>query len=139
MLDRLGEDVLVQLTDNDLTGEVNENIVSMAIEYAQGVFDSYARTRYALPVPTTPLVKMLNLKIAVFSLFEGRATLDEGIYKVHQNACNEAIQRLKDISKGNAALDIPAAEETIENPATSDKILTNAARSNFTDDKLSGF
>ncbi len=140
VFDRLGEDTLVQLTDNAGTGEVDENIVNDAIEAAQGEFESYLRNRgYSLPVPSTPLVRQLNLKLAIFTLFENRATLDEGIYKVHQNAYNNAITRLKDIATGKAALDVPASEETIENPATSDKILTNASKSKFTDGKLSGF
>lgn len=137
--DRLGEEMLVQLTDNAGTGEVDANIVNDAIEAAQGEFESYLRTRYSLPVPSTPLVRQLNLKLAIFTLFENRATLDEGIYKVHQNAYNNAITRLKDIAAGKAALDVPAIEETKENPATSDEILTNASRSKFTDAKLSGF
>lgn len=139
LLDKLGEDELVQLTDNAGTGAVDAAVVDEAIQYAQGVFDSYARTRYTLPVPSTPLVRSLNLKIAVFSLFENRATIDEGVYKIRKNAYDDAVKQLIAISQGKAALDVPAAEETLETPATADKILTNASRSKFNDRTLSGF
>jgi hypothetical protein len=34
---------------------------------------------------------------------------------------------------------VPAAEETDEKPANSDRILTNAGKTKFTDDALSSF
>ncbi|MDP2268556.1 MAG: DUF1320 domain-containing protein [Deltaproteobacteria bacterium] len=137
--DELGENTLVQLTDDEGTGELNEARVLKAIEYASGTFDSYARSRYNLPVPTTSLVKSLNLDLAVFHLYKSRSSIAEGIYTVKKNAHDEAMKVLKDISCGKAALDVPAAEETVDNPANSDKILTNAGSNRLTDDALRGF
>lgn len=140
LIGELGEDKLVQLTDDERTGDVNETRVLKAIEYAQGVFDSYARSRYKLPVTVTPLVKALNLDLAIFHLYKSRATVSkEGIYEIRKGHHDEAIKRLLDISKGNSALDIPAVEETVDNPGTPDRILTNANKQVFTDNKLSGF
>ncbi len=139
LLDELGEDKLVQLTDNDETGEVNQARVDKAIEYARGVFDSFARARYSIPVPVTPMVKSINLDLAVFHLFKSLATIDEGVYKIRKNTNDAAIQLLNAINQGKAALDVPAIEETIDNPATSDRILTNKSNAKFTDSKLSGF
>ena len=140
LLDELGEDKLVQLSDNDDIGEVNEARVNKAIQHAQGVFDAYARARYSIPVPSTPMVKTLNLDIAVFHLFKSRSTATkDNVYEVRKNANDDAIKLLTAINQGKAALDIPAAEETITNPATSDRILTNAGKSKFSDEKLSGW
>ena len=133
LLDELGEDTLVQLSDNDETGEINEARVSKAVQYAQGVFDAYARTRYSIPVPSTPMVKSINLDLAVFHLYKSRSTIDEGVYKIRKNANDEAIKLLTAINQGKASLDVPAAEETILNPASSDRILTNASKSKFSD------
>lgn len=138
-IDELGEDKLAQLTDDEGTGEVNETRVLKAIEYAQGVFDSYARSRYSLPVPVTAMVKSLNLDLAIFHLYKSRTELPEGVYKVRENASKEALMLLKDIQAGKAGLDVPAAEETETSPATPDRILTNANKQTFTDSKLSGF
>lgn len=139
LLDELGETTLVELTDDNGTGEVNEARVLKAIESAQGQFDFYARSRYSLPVPVTPMVKTLNLDLAIFHLYKSRTAIADGIYTVRKNAYDDAIKRLIDLSKGIGGLDVPAAEETIEKPATSDKILTNASRAKFTDDALSGY
>lgn len=139
LIDELGEDTLVQLTDDEGTGEINETRVLKAIEFAKGTFDAYARSRYSLPVPATPFVKAANLDLAIFHLYKSRTSLPEGVYKVREAAYKEAMQLLKDIQCGKAGLDVPAAEETVETPANSDRILTNASRQKFTDEALRSF
>ncbi len=139
LLDELGEDTLVQLSDNTETGEVNSSRVDKAIEYARGIFDAYARARYSIPVPATPMVKSINLDLAIFHLYKSRSTLDEGVYKIRKYANDDAVKLLMAINQGKAALDVPAVEETKENPATSDRVLTNKSNTKFSDSKLSGF
>ncbi len=139
LLDELGEDILVQLTDNDGIGEVYEPRANKAIEFADGVFNSYARSRYSIPVLVTAMVKAVNLDLAIFHLYKSRTSIPEGVYKVRLDAFNSAIKWLKDLNSGNAGLDVPATQETIETPASSDKILTNAAKSKFSDNALKGY
>ena len=138
-MDELGEELLVQLTDDLNSRAINPAVVAKAIDSATGTFDSYARTRYTLPVPVTPLVKSICIDIAVYSLQRKRATYKEGVFEVRKTAYDEAISKLKDIAAGRAALDVPASDETIETPASPDKILTNAAKAKFNDRILSGF
>lgn len=138
LLEELGEDLLIQLTDNAGTGVVDEAKVTKAIQHAQGVCDAYLRGRYSLPVPATPMVKTINIDIAIFHLYK-RIEFDEGVYKVRKTANDDAIKLLTAINQGKAGLDVPATEETIATPATSDRILTNKSNSVFTDSKLSGF
>ncbi len=140
LTDELGERELIQLTASDEEpDEINEARVLKAIEYAQGVFDSYARNRYTIPVPVTPMVKALNLDLAIFHLYKSRTSIAEGVYTVRKNAADEAVKLLKDIGNGKAALDVPATQETDELPSTPDRILTNAGKQKFTDDALKGF
>ncbi|HQU86360.1 MAG TPA: DUF1320 domain-containing protein [Pyrinomonadaceae bacterium] len=139
LIDELGEGLLVELTDDNDTGEINENVITKAIDYAVGTFEAYARTRYSLPVPATALVKSRCLDLAIYKLFRKRAEFDEGVFKVKKTAHDETISFLKDLQAGRAALDIPATEETIESPATGDQILSNKSNSKFTDEKFKGF
>jgi phage gp36-like protein len=139
LIDELGEAALVQLTDDAGTETINPAVVAKAIDAATGTFEWYARTRYGLPVPATPLVKSLCIDLAVYNLYRKRATFKEGVFEVKKTAYDEAIAKLKDLAAGRAALDVPASEETVETPASADKILTNAARSKFNDKILSGF
>jgi phage gp36-like protein len=139
LIDELGDVKLVQLTAEPGATEIDPARVVKAIEFAKGTFDSYVKTRYSIPVPVTPLVKTINLDLAIFQIFKSRTSVTAGVYTVRENAYKAALQLLKDIQSGKAALDVPAAEATITNPANSDKILTNSARSKFSDDKLSSF
>jgi len=135
-----GEQQLVKLTaESSGSGVVDEDRVTQAIDDAVGTFEAYARTRYTLPVPLTAKVKSTCLKIAVFNLFEGRATSDAGVYKVKEGAYKNAIRFLQDVQKGQAALDVPASEETATNPTSADKVLKGSSRSVFTDDNLRGY
>ena len=133
----IGLDQLIQLTDDTGAGVVGTNAVNAAIEYAQGTFEGYARTRYALPVPTTNKVISLNLDLAIFKLYQRRATLPEGVYKVAKDSHDAAIAFCKDVAAGKAGLDVPAAEEAATLPASPDNVLTDRDRI-FSDSKLRG-
>ena len=138
--DELGLDRLIQLTDDEGSGLVGDGRVSKAISYAVGTFDGYARTRYTIPVPVTEKVKATCLDLAVFKLFSGRATMDEGVYKIRKDAHTDAISFLKDVAAGKAALDVPSAEETATNPASGDAVLKgSSAPPRFSDSNLSGY
>lgn len=137
--DELGLDRLIQLTDDDGAGVVNERRVEKAIAYAVGTFDSYARTRYTLPVPVTPKVQAVCLDLAVFHLFKSRAKDTEGEYKVRKDAHDSGIKFLADVQQGKAALDVPSVEETVTNPASPDRVLKGSSAPLFTDAKLSGY
>jgi hypothetical protein len=53
---------------------------------------------------------------------------------------DNAIKDLQAISKGQAALDVPAAEETKTNPGSADQVLSGPSRpATFSDKNLRGF
>jgi phage gp36-like protein len=136
----LGEDVLIQLTDHEDLGEVNEAVVNLAIDGAAGFFNSYIRGRgYALPVPATPMVKSANLDIAIYNLYKSRTSIPEGVYVVRLDAYKQTMKLLLDISNGKASLDVETIAETIENPQMTDKILTNKDKSKFNDNTMGGY
>jgi len=136
-----GVDKLIQLTDEDGSGTVGVARVQNAIDFASGTFDSYARTRYQIPVPTTPMVRTLCLDLACWQLVKSRTSIDEGRYKVRKDAYELAMKRLADIQSGKAALDVPTIQETATNPAAADETLRGSSASPpvFSDDKLSSY
>jgi phage gp36-like protein len=146
---RIDRAKLLQLTDDARAGLVNgdlsdaaKSVVNSIITDAEGTFDSYARTRYSLPVQATPVVKSKCLDIAVYVLRSRRATMKDGVLEVAKQAYDNAISWLKGLSKGENALDIPAAQETKANPASSDEILSGPSSRNpssFTHNKLRNF
>jgi len=133
---------LVQLTDDVRVGEVNADVVNEAISEAEGTFETYARAAgYALPVSATQKVKAVCLDIAVFLLFQRRATLaDKGVFEIKEKAYDKAISYLKDVASRKAALDVPAAEETVSKPAGADPVLSGPATPGvFSSEHLKGF
>jgi phage gp36-like protein len=140
ILKRVGQDKLVQLTDNAGTGEVDHERVAQAIAAAEGTINSGLRARYSIPVPATEEVRNRCLHLAIFDLYTDRATDNEGVYKVRKDQADAAIAWLKALQRGEAALDVPAADETKENPGTSDQVLSGPSTpAKFSDKNLRGF
>lgn len=139
LLDELGEDKLIQLTDNTRSGAVDQSVVNKALSYAVGTFDSYARTRYTLPVPKTEKVKSVCLDLAVYKLKRSRATTNEAIDNLRKSLHDPSIKFLEAVQSGKAALDVPATAETAESPASPDRVLSGSKRRVFTDEKLDSY
>lgn len=136
----LGQKKLIELTNDTRNAtEVNPTPVERAITYACGLIDSYARARYSLPLPKTAMVRSLAIDLASFKLYRNRVTSDEGVYKPKRDAFEDAIRLLKSINKGEAALDVPAAEETESSPGSSDRVLSGSKRTVFTDKNMGGY
>lgn len=137
----LGADKLLQLTDPEGTGEVDAARVARAISFAEGTFDSYARTRYTLPVPTTEKVKSVCVDLAVYNLQRSRASTPEKAEALKKSLYDPAIAFLNAMSKGTAALDIPAAVETEKLPTSPDRVMRGSTkrRAVFDDEKLGGY
>ena len=139
LLDELGEQQLIQLTDSARTGGVDESVVDKALAFAGGTFDAYARTRYSLPVPATAKVKALCLDLAIYKLKKARVTTSEGIDNLRKSYYDPSIKFLEALQSGKAALDVPAADETTESPAIPDRVLSGTVRKVFTDEKLDSY
>lgn len=147
LVDELGEEKLLELADDAGSGDLDDDRVKKrigkALSYAVGTFDSYARQRYQIPVPTTEKVKATCVDLAVFDLFKGRATsaTKESAYGVRKDAYEAAMKFLADVAIGKAALDVPSAEETIEYPKSPDEVLRGSSKSKevFSKDNLTGY
>ena len=135
----LGADKFLQLTDPDKTGAVDDTLVEQAIAYAEGIFDSYARTRYTLPVMATPMVVSICIDLASYKLQRARTPSQEGKKALKESLYDPSIKLLEAIQGGKAALDIPAQDETPTSPATPDRVLKGTGRSQFGDDKIGGY
>lgn len=142
LIDAIGEAKLVQYTAEVGATEVDDAKVDRAISYAVGTFDSYARTRYTLPVPTTEKVKSTCVDLALYKLVQHKQTSAQGgRFEAYKDAHGAAIKFLSDVSMGKAALDVPAAEETATSPGSPDRVLkgSDVKKPVFNDDALKGY
>jgi len=105
-------ELLVQLTDDDGIGTVNDNRVDTAIADAQAEVDGYCGKRYKVPFTApTRLVKRLVANLAAYNLYARRGMIAEDIASMRK----DAIKTLENISKGVVSLGMepqppPAAE-----------------------------
>lgn len=112
LVERYGEQLLVQLTDRaeEATGEIVDDVVARAIADTSALIDGYLKTRYQLPLPSTPpLLVDLALQIAIYKLH-----LNIASEKI-SNDYRDAMKMLREIASGDLRLDVEGAE-----PAGSD-------------------
>ncbi len=108
----LDPSVLVYVTDDAGTGVVDEDKVTEAISKAGAEVESYCRASYTVPFDPVPdLIRSLTCDIAVYNLFARRGfregTADVAVKDRYKNA----IDRLKDISRGLASVATGTPEE----------------------------
>ena len=67
---RVPEARLIQLTDDQDTGEVNEEAVNSAISDAGEMIDGFLRGRYPLPLSPVPgLIRTIALDLATYGIY----------------------------------------------------------------------
>ncbi len=107
--DQIPETNIIQLTDDEGLGVVNQSRVDKAITTADSVIDGYLRGRYTLPLSTVPeLVKTIAIDITVYKLYERRLELE--MPEAMSNRYKNAIKLLDQIQKGLVKLGIESPD-----------------------------
>lgn len=122
LIDRFGEDELIQLTDRAGTGAVDDAVLDQAIEDASGEIDGYlASGGYATPLSPVPrIVTAKACDMARHALYDDHAT--EQVRKRYE----DAIRFLRAIADGTVRLGVSAP-----GPVGSNVVEFDAGRSNF--------
>jgi phage gp36-like protein len=127
------EAILVQLTDDAATGEVDTGVVASAITEADGTINSYCQGRYTLPLyPVPPRVVGLSVDIAIYNLYSRR--VDE-MPEIRKDRFKEAIRFLELVAAGK--VELGATSPTAQSTANTVDIESGARV--FTRDKMKGF
>lgn len=131
----LPEETLIQLTDDEGLGLVNQTRVDEAISQADAEIDSYCGGRYKAPLATVPdIVKKLSVDIAVYNLYSRHV---EKMPDTRTERYKSAIRHLEGISKGTISLGIdPAPTASTDGRAETN---TETDERIFSRDKLEGF
>jgi len=107
LVDRIGEDLLTEISDLERHGQVGEDRVTQAIDAASAEIDSYAMQRYPVPFSPVPaMVKQTAVTIAVFKLFASHGFATESADKVHADAYKAAVDWLKLLGKGQVSIGV---------------------------------
>lgn len=106
MIDRFGQQELIQLTDRSNTGAIDSVVLGRAMDDADAEIDGYLAVRYTLPLasPPTVLVRIAS-DIARYHLY------DDVVPDQPKERYENAIRFLRAIADGKVDIGVPAQEE----------------------------
>mgnify|MGYP001051152912 CR=1 FL=1 len=107
---RLAEAEVIQLTDDENTGSLDQAVVDDIISEATELINSYVRSHYPVPLSPVPgLIRNIAVDLCVYALYQRRPHIDtpDGVVRGHK-AAREDLRRiqLRDITLDVA---VPAA------------------------------
>jgi len=131
---QLPEAVIRSLTDDTLTGDIDETVTAEAIADADAEIDAWAGGRYLVPFnPVPDVIRKISTDISIYNLFSRRDTDPPEVRKDRYRA---SVKLLENIAKG--LVTIGAAEAEAPPAAGSDPQFTSKGRI-FSRDTLTDF
>lgn len=134
---RIPESELIQLTDDDSTGEVDETVILELISGVDELIDSHLRGRYSLPLdPVPPMVRAIALDLYLYEVYGHRPAF--GIPETVKDKRANQMKVLVAIKNGELQLGIAGA---VTPPAATSANSIKAAGPQpvFTPDTLKNF
>ncbi|WP_320202465.1 gp436 family protein [Agrobacterium rosae] len=133
LIERAGEDEILQVADRDNDGVADPAVIEAALIHADNIANGFLAVRYALPLTTVPdLLRTWCVSIARYHLHrDGAPDYVVRDYKDAQTA-------LRDLVRGTVDLPITVDEPT---PALSDvgRVSVTGPEPVFTAEKLKGW
>ncbi len=131
ILGLISEETLIQLTDDNGAGIVDDAVVTRIITDADAEIDGYCGEKYTLPFSPVPtIIRKISVDIAIYNLYARRQGAPDDRAKRYDNA----VKLLKDIQTGKVTLGSTAptevAQDTVE-VEKKDRIFTKDTLENF--------
>jgi phage gp36-like protein len=99
--EKISEDILIELTDDDAAGVIDTARTDRAMADAESEIDSYCASRYRVPLDPVPgIIRKVSVDIAVYNLFQRRSGATEERQRDYKNA----IAFLQNVASGKATL-----------------------------------
>jgi len=105
---------LIELTDDDGLGVIDQARIDEAISTAQGEVDGYLQERYTVPLdPVPPLIKGACRDIALYNLYSRKY---DRLPEVRQKRYDNAVKLLTNVARGTITLGVatPPTETAAE-------------------------
>jgi len=109
LIDRFGEEQLIQLTDQTGSEIIDDAVLENAILDASAEIDMYLAGRYALPLSTTPLPLARIACVLVRDLLAGDSDKADEQWKKEAEACRKTLDK---IATGKISLGVDALAAT---------------------------
>lgn len=100
LIDRFGEDELIQLTDREGLNAINTTVVDRALADADAQINGYLSVRYTLPLaaPLPDELEQIACNIARYALY------GNSMIEIVEKRYEAAISKLRDVAAGRASL-----------------------------------
>ena len=106
LIDRYGEEELIQLTDRERAGAIDTQRVADAIDAATAIIDSRLGGRYSLPIDPVPLIlERIAVKLAWLTLMDDANQMDDGLRRDREALLRE----LDAIGSGRISIGVDAS------------------------------
>lgn len=136
LLKQVREDVLLDLADDDRDGQVDDAVVTAAIESASDLVDGYCGPRYSVPFDPVPgVVRRLSTDLAVYNLFARRGFDMQSADRAVVERYRDAIRFFEKVAEGKVAIGIGSNEP--HTPPTKTSVASRPQV--FSDDVLERF
>lgn len=131
---QLDESELVQLTDDEGIGLVNESRVTRAIADADEEIDGYLQSRMVVPVSPVPgIIRKCSVDIALWNLFARRG---DSMPETRKERYKNAVAFLVKVAEGKIGL---GANDPDGNPPETSGVSYSGSDQVMTSDKLERF
>jgi len=128
MIDRFGQDELIQLTDRSGAGVIDDVVLDQALADADAEIDGYLAGRYQLPLGSVPpILVVYACDIARYRLYDDAAT--EQVSRRYQ----DAVRFLRLAADGKVQLG-PASDGSEPQPADGASMVSDGRRFSRSDD-----
>lgn len=105
LIDRFGEAELIQLTDRERLGVIDDTVLDQAIADAAHEIDSHLAGRYTLPLATVPpVLTRVACDVARYRLYDDAAPEEV------RNRYKDGVRWLEALARGTVSLGMPPAE-----------------------------
>ena len=131
MIDRFGEQELIELTDHANAGSINATVLGQALADADAEINAYLTSRYTLPLATVPpvLVKFAA-DVARYQLYDTRAT------EMVKARYDDAIKFFKMLVNGSVSLGLDPVNQPVVDVGG---VQVSAPDRVFNDSSLAGY
>jgi len=108
MIDRFGEQELIELTDHANTGAINATVLGQALADADAEINAYLTSRYTLPlVSVPPVLVKFAADVARYQLYDTRAT------EMVKARYDDAIKFFKMLANGSVSLGLDPVNQPV--------------------------
>ncbi len=133
LLGQISEDVVIGLTDDTGSGQINMDAVDRAIADASSKVDAFCQARYDVPFEPVPkLITGLAVDIAIYNLFSRRGFDDNTADKVVIDRYKEAVRILEMLHLGRMTIGVAS-------PPPPQGVKIRSRRRVYDDDSLDAF